>query len=404
MRVVRLFLAVLSMAAVSGEVRADTVDWAFVRSLYARAEPCRDLGRPSIANPEHISVPDRRALRLLDWMLRLDPARCPELAATAWQELDRIVGSPERPDVPVDYLHLAWRAAREGLGRQRDPALAERYARIAWLLDDQPRDMEVWGEAAPQRWLAHPGTTALLEARVAASQYHYRQARLLGEIMLRRDRGGYDPQRALALFSQGRDYLRQADLLSSGEHLPADYRRAGAVLLEHAYLGSDRTQRAMLQVGRRAGAAARTAQQHADALRMLFAASLDGIDDSCALLRAQLGRIEAPTVSLAAEDARLIAAAMDLEGGYGVDVASPAPIRMRALVDPTGRVVYAELLSSSGSLSRDVAARAAWVQYAERVKLSASTGGRLAWVALPPVVATRPLTPHTAPSARGLCQ
>lgn len=399
MRALRLFLAAAMMSATAPAHARDVVDWPLVHELHRLAEPCADLGRPSISNPEIISLPDRRALSMFDWMLRLDPVRCPGLAAAAWERLDRIIGTPERPDAPVDYLHLAWRAAREGLGRTRDPALAERYARVAWLYDDDPRGMEVWGEAATQRWLADPRSAALLEARIEGTSFmDYRQASLLGQIRLRRG-PGYDPQRALALFVQARDYLSQADLLSSGEHMPPDYRRAGALLLQHAYLQVEPTQRGLIQVGRRAGAAARTPQQHADALRILFAGSVDALDDSCALVRRQLGRLgPVPQARLDPRDETRLASHMapNLEGHYGTDVDNPAPIRMRALVDATGRVVYVEQLSSSGSSDRDYAARLAWVRYAELVNLAATARGRTVWVELPPIIATRPLQSTTA--------
>lgn len=386
-------------------------DVEMVRQLEALTEPCRALGRPQMDRRMHVLNFAGQAYDLLDWMLDLDPVQCPGLAEAAATRLQAEVGTPERADVPVQFLELARRSAAEGRGRPRDPAMADRYRRMLWLFSHEDRDFPDWPAAARQQWLERPETVALLAARLARSDDgEWRQARTLAALRLRRDLRGYDPQQAFVLY--GRSYNRelQADLLSDGEHLPADFRRAGRILTDAfgGLIGNYEAQAALLRVGRRALANARTADQRADALRILFAASIEARGDSCALVAAALrafprGRL----VSVSPAEAEQIEEELQREFDPILvtdEPASPRPTVLRALVDPAGRLVHAEVDQSSGSVDRDQSVLAGWAEHAERVDLSASARGDYIWVKLPAVPPLRPLTVSSGRSLRSLCR
>jgi hypothetical protein len=403
-------LACLALPAPAAAQRRADVELA--RQLEALTEPCRTLDRPRMDTRMHVLNYGSHARDLLDWMLGLDPARCPGMAQAAAARIDAEVGTPERPNVPVEYLELARRSAAEGLGRRRDPAMAERYRRMLWLFNfDDRLDFPDWPPAARQQWLERPETVALLAGRLALSEEgEWRQSRMLAALRLRRDRPYYDPQHALLLFARAYDREGQADLLSDGIHMPPDFRRAGQILFDTigGLIGDYDTQAALLRVGRRALAAATTAEQRGDAVRILFAASIEGRDNSCtdagaALQSFRRGRL----VSLSPAETEQIGEEM-----YGKfdpilvtdEPASPRPTVLRALVDPGGRLIHAEVDQSSGSVDRDRSVLHGWARYAERVDLSASTRGRFTWVKLPAVPPLRPLTVTRGPPRGSLCR
>ena len=387
-------------------------DIAQVRELEALTAPCASLGRPRMNMARHVQNYGGHARALLDWMLDLDQARCPGLAQAAAARIEAAVGVPERADVPVEYLGLARRSAAEGLGRRRDPAMADRYRNMLWLFHHDDRlDISDWPAPARQQWLERPETVALLQARLAQTDRgDWRQARMLAALKLLRDRPYYDPREAVVLLARAYAYEERADLLSDGTHLPPDYRRAGEALFEEmgGLIGNDEILRALRRVGRRALAAARTTEQRADALRILFAASIEPEADGCALVRSVLQDFPRRRVATLSEtEAERIAE--DLHGEFDPiyvsdEPSSPRPTVLRGLIDPGGRLIYAEVDQSSGSLDRDRAALAGWADNAERVDLSASAQGRYTWVKLPAVQPEAALSAEWASPPRPLCR
>lgn len=410
----RIWIAALAAclalpAPAAAQRRADVE---MVRQLEALSEPCRASGRPQMDRRMHVLNYAGQAYDLLSWMLDLDPSHCPGLAAAAAARLQAEVGTPERADVPVQYLELARRSAAEGRGRPRDPEMADRYRRVLWLFAHDDRlDFPDWPPAARQQWLERPETIALLAGRLARSdEGEWRQARMLAALRLRRDLPGYDAQQAMTLYGRSYDRERQADLLSDGQHMPADFRRAGRILFDAfgGLTGNYEVQAALLRVGRRALAAARTPDQRADALRILFAASVEAREDSCALTDTALSAFpRARLISLSPAEAGRIEEEMHGEFDpilVNDEPATPRPTVLRALVDPAGRLVYAEVDQSSGSVDRDQSVLVGWAEYAERIDLSASARGRYSWVKLPPVPPLRPLSVMSGRSARSLCR
>ena len=368
--------------------------WEAVDELEAAVASCPSARMPQGARARamamHVHDIEGFMLRQLERMLRADPRACPGVAADAAARVRALAGLPERPDASPRVLALARIAAEEGLGMERDTELADRYGRMQWLLAVQAPELPRWSPEQQQAWLARPETVALLEGAVARNRHATRQATMLAELRLRRDLAGYDPEQALRLFEQAIAYERYAEVLTDGEHMAPDFRRAFAPMFRLGmFTGDDEQRRLLLSVGRRAAAAARTPEQRAQALRILFAGALDDFDGGCALVAEQLRHFgRAPQVQLAPGDAERISDRM--ANAYDAmlvsdEPAQPRPIVLRALIDPRGRVVYAEVRQSSGSLDRDYFPVEAWAQYAEEVDLSATSRGRFVWADLPPI-------------------
>jgi len=391
-----ILLALFTLAAVPA-VAQDREDYAFLHQVQAAAGDCGEP-RPAIGR-EHVPMPARWALRLLGWMLHVDPARCPGVPDAAARMIVSSIGTVETGLFSLDYLRLAWDAAENGLGMPRDQALADRYGRLLWLFDDEPPALPRWSEAERQAWLARRETAELLRAR---NDLHYggtrRSLELEGELRLRRDLPGiYDPQRAVRLLSDSQllfnipNRLRLSRLLTDGQHLPPNYPAAAAPFLTFINWGNGaepEADRELLRIGRLAAATARTPQQRAEAIRILWAATVEQTDGRDALNRMLRPIRRAPRVALAAGDAERIeriedelTASIRLDG----DPKTIRPILLRALIGPDGRVVFAEVVQSSGAPRRDLIALGGWAENNAEVDLSATARGRFVWVDLPPV-------------------
>jgi hypothetical protein len=283
-----------------------------------------------------------------------------------------------------------------------DPALADRYGRMLWLFDDHPPPLPRWPERARQAWLERAQTVALLAARNDTLGLRTRRSlEVEGLLRLRRGRPYYDPRRGAALLETGmlafnmENRLRVSRLFTDGVHLPRDHARAARPFLMLAALRGEiaaAPQRELLRIGRLAAAAARTPAARAVALRILFAAALDGRHGSGEALAAMLARIgPAPERTLAPGDADRIAAVMTREYQIAMPYSSdgePAqltPIGLRALIGPDGHIAFVAVTARSGAPIRDRAALAAWAEHAADVDLSATAAGRFVWVSLPPV-------------------
>ena len=387
-------VAALLAFSAPAAVEPSRLGWDAVDELEAAVVSCPSARMPEGARANaaamHVHDIEGFVLRQLARMLRAHPRACPGIAADAAGRVRALAGLPERADASPRVLALARIAAEEGLGMERDTGLADRYGRMQWLLAVQAPELPRWTPEQQRAWLARPETIALLEAVVARNRHASRQATMLAELRLRRDLPGYDPEQALRLFEQAIAYERYAEVLTDGEHIAPDYRRAfGPMFRLGMFAGDDEQRRLMLRVGRQAAAHARTREQRAQALRILFAGALDDFDGGCALVAEQLRHFRAvPRVPLAAGDAQRIHDRMANEYDpmlVSDEPAQPRPIVLRALIDPEGRVVYAEVRQSSGSLDRDYFPVEAWAQYAEEVDLSATSRGRFVWADLPPI-------------------
>jgi len=410
------FAAILSLAALFLAVapgRAERRDdWEAYQRVDAALGPCAD---PAMRLPAYRGFdPHRDMLRKLDAALEVAPEACPGFRERAVAQAQLLVGDPIRGDADLGALGILEQAAREGRGMAADPALALRYRRLLWLLDDfgrregidptkPPPDMNI---AQGEAWLASPDVIALLEARVATAPTD-RAVRLLAEIRLRRDVPGYDPVRAIdlyatRLFGEDDDY-RLAVLLSDGAHVAPDFPRAAQRLRKHAADDYEprgaRGQRALLRIADRAEAAARTDQDRHDILAILAAAALDGVDDGRQRFDAALARIDPRPRRVAASAvqkraiydalAEKLAYAMDWAyDSVGPDYEDPkglGPIRMAALLDPAGRIVATTILQPSGSPVRDRQARAVYVEHRAVVALPELSRGRYVWIKLLPL-------------------
>jgi hypothetical protein len=377
------------------------------RELQALAAGCDDP-RLNLSAP-HVVVVEQESRRLASAMLRIEPARCAGIAAAARARLSSWVGNPERADADLELLALLHAAAGRGLGGPPDADLADRIARILWLFDEHPAALPRWSEAEWQAWLIRPETMALLEARVASPLRSSRPMRLLGELRLRRELPGYDPQRAISLLERpetsfAHDHrVRVARLLTDGDHLEPDYARAARPLLRSIRYAdhSAASQAELVRIGRLAAAAARSQADRAEALRILWAAALDGRFDAAAdrdALLAGLGAL--PTAALAPGDGERIAASVGREIPiFGISPPEDGsvefePIVIRALIGPDGQVAIAQIIQSSGSALHDRVALGVWAEHGGKADLSATARGRFVWTELPPIIPRYAIEPR----------
>lgn len=409
MSVLRAAAAAASLSVPSAAVAAEPDWWEAMTALRLGNTACfenMDEERSAAI------LPRREALRAIGALLRADSARCPEGPPLAVEQAKRLLGSPDAPDADPVLLGHVWYAAHHGRGMARDPALADRIARLLWLYEGETPAPMAWTEAERQRWLEQPATIALLEAR-AAQRGRGRRTRIvvdrLATLSLRRDLPSYDPRRAVDLLDE--DSLLIGDerriafsrLVTSGEHLPPDFARARRALILYGSMGNQATpelRAELLRVGTLAALRTRTPAERGEALRTLYAAAIDDHPAEVAardrLLR-RLGTV--PTVTLAPADAaaipRVMHQAFATRLGYPRegDPEMLAPIRLRGLIAPDGRLAMAQIIGSSGLRRRDRGILAAWAIDHQKADLSATARGRFVWVELPPVDPELPLYP-----------
>ena len=390
----RLLMLLSLLAAPAGAFNPDSQAWEEVSALRRATDGCPD---PRLRPTGH-HVPDahRELLHVLEGMFQVDPAACPGVREAGAAEIRRRIGIAERADVDLDILALGRRAAEEGRGMAPDPVLADRYGRMLWLFADDAPPMPRWPEEARAAFLTRPETIRLLQAQTGNERTATRRARyLLGEVLLDRGLPTYDPAAAVTLLDRGGRPLRASLLLTDGVHLPVDYPRAGRVLyrLTNPYGVNEELSGELIRVGRLAAAAARTPLERAQAMRILFAASVHdpavAAADRAALLRA-IGPV--PTARLAPGDAERIGRALEWNFAFFMPYragGSPRPdypaAILRGLVGPDGRVALVEIVRPSGSERHDRALLGVWARWSERVDLAATARGRLVWVTLPPV-------------------
>ena len=396
----------VSMAAVCiagaspAAAQPDRASWARdYRALLEVAEPCRDADRRT--GPPHVINPEREARGLVERMLAADPQRCPGVREAAYARLRAWVGEIERPDADSDLLRTLYRAADQGLGTPRDPALADRIGRVLWLFD-RNRPRLAWSEEERWDYLLRPATIELLEGRARRSG-EYRAQALLGEARLRPGSPAYDPAGAVDMLERSavshQEKLRVSGLLTDGELLPRDHDRAARLWLRGLQYASDplEPQRELLRIGRLAAAAARTPAERAAALRILWAASIDGLEGSAAERDSLLGRLgRIARVPLADDDAQRVPAAIDeyvpliaiVPPAQGE--APPPPMLIDALIGPDGRPVMARVVRSSSVPEVDRRILLALAEKGNAADLSATAGGRFVWTRLPPIAPKYP--------------
>lgn len=353
---------------------------------------------------------ERDTIELLGRLVEAEPAQCPGGPAAAAAAIFRLLGPIEAPDADPRLLALAHLAAERGLGMARDEALADRLGRLRWLYGDSPLSLPRWSEAERQAWLEQPATIALLEARVAQRGRRLRtQAAVetLAGLKLRRDLPSHDPAGALDLLDEDslligdERRIRFTRLVTGGAGLPPDFERARRALTLFGSFGDGATPQLRaeyLRVGTLAASSARTAGEWATALRILSAAAIDGHEAEVAARDALIRRLgHIPTVALAPADAAGIPRVMHREFAVRLgyrregDPELLAPIRLKALIAPDGRLAHAEVLGSSGLRRRDRGILSAWAESGALADLSATARGRWVWVELPPVDPELPL-------------
>ncbi|WP_114954763.1 hypothetical protein [Sphingosinicella terrae] len=394
-----MIVAIVAILGLAGAAPADSREYglADLDAVQALAAGCDD---PVLDLPAYRGVDwNRDTRRLLSAMLRTDPGRCPGVAEAAAARITRDVGDPERSDVYLELLELAWQVAETGRGLPRDTDMADRYGRMLWLFADEPPALPRWADGAREAWLVRPATIALLEGRNAVPALRTRRSlQLLAGLRLRRDLAGYDPAEAANLLEDGRlmfnleNRMRFSRLLTAGEHLPPDHVRAARPYLFAVGLWPDREDpylAELLRIARLALSAARTPVERAQALRLLAATSLDESGGELDAGLRRLGRLR--SVPLAAGDAERVGRALDWKIAwatpYGCDdeARGLGPVTLDALIGPDGRVVTTRIALSSGAAECDRGVRIAWAQEGERADLSATARSRFVWTRLPPV-------------------
>jgi hypothetical protein len=367
--------------------------------LQRLSDDFRACDHPSMRlSPYRNYDPHRDLLRELRAMLGAPVDACPDTPGRAVAFLRGAIGDPVRPDADVSLLAMLEAALRSGTGGPPDLPSADALARHLWLVGAE-RGVPGLSAEALEAWAAGSEGVALLEARIAAAPTG-RAIWVRAGQLLDRTRADYDPKRAADLLENSPDRhrdalrLRLSDLLSDGTHLPPDFKRAAALFRAQATGVSEPgfARRALLTVGRRAAAAARSPDERLAALAILAPAALDGGEAGAAYER-ELRRVSAPVVRTPIPRIlfETIRSEMDFAFAYLLDMLpdetkpGSRPIGYEGLVGRDGRLVTVRLAQSSGVTERDEAVRAAWLRRGDEVDFSSVAGGRTAWIMLPPV-------------------
>lgn len=411
----RIALTLAALATILPEVAAAQApdertfgDYAAIQALAAR---CPGITAPNPA--AHVFIPHVAVTSVLGQVLAVDPGRCPGGPQAALAELDRRLGDVEKGDIDLRLLRLAWRAAEQGQGMARDPALADRYGRILWLYSAGSPPLPRWPEQHRRGWMSSPEAVALMEARVAASEQRIigdyvpdyglqnRDIRVvvrrLAEVRLDRAIAGYDPVRAIGWLERLGDAIAVGTALSDGIHAPPDYRRAARLLLPAARApnhaaAAERT--LLLRIGRKAAAAAKTPLDRAEAMRILFAATAHRPAAAIAAERAALMRGIGPVAQAqparrdaecAANFTRMEEIAPMLAPFDGIRPPKPAMIGLRGLIGPDSQLVWVEITRSSGSAAFDAALLGAWASVAGRIRMWETARNRFTLVDFPSI-------------------
>ncbi|HEX9966228.1 MAG TPA: hypothetical protein VGB04_14720 [Allosphingosinicella sp.] len=300
----------------------------------------------------------------------------------------------EAPSAASDdaYALLAdWH--EKGLGVEKNSALALSYRRRAWLLG--------WVAAAPfdgpqeaRAYLVAPETIGFLRGRVARGALGSEWVRLAEALLARRAAGDLAEARTLLKSpeagTESRARLMLAEAALEPDATAADVAQAAARLRPAASLPSDGpgARALLLRLGRLQLAKAGTAEETWDSIQSLAAAAYAGEADPVRAFREALkaanGGLEPATVDAAAPPPRI--QGDDYPASAIRRGATGGVVRLRALVDPRGIVIFTESLEPAQPADFVGAVRAV---YARRpvppVQLAAARPTPYVWMAVRPV-------------------
>lgn len=306
--------------------------------------------------------------------------------------LVRMIAETPSPASNGAYALLAdW--YEQGRGVKKDAPLARAYRRRAWLLG--------WVAAAPfdspqeaRSYLVAPETIGFLRGRIARGAPGIERVRLAEALLARRAAGDLADARTLlkspgpGFDSKARRMLAEAALEPGAS--PAEVAEAAARLRPAASLPADGppARALLLRLARLQLAKAGTADDRWDAILSLAAAAYAGETEAVLAFREALkaanGGLEPATVDAVAPPPRI----------HGDDYppsairrgAAGAVVRLRALVDPRGIVVFTESIEPGQPADFVGAVRGV---YARRpvppVQLAAPRPTPYVWVAVKPV-------------------
>jgi TPR repeat protein len=235
----------------------------------------------------------------------------------------------------------------EGRGVPRDPDAAETWYLRAYALDPLPFIPPGISQARRDAFLASDEAIAMLRDRLRRGSPEREQLRLAAALVLRRSPGDLDEAASLAVRYDATEAqpvrLQIARLLLAGA--PDEAREAtAATLLKGAVssLQSGSEARALLlALGRKRLAAARTPDERVDAIDLIGAAAIAGEPEPLDALRAAVRRENGgsdPAEVEAAAAMKLVLSSEDYPS-YALRQGLEGSVRLRALVDPRGRIV-----------------------------------------------------------------
>jgi hypothetical protein len=268
--------------------------------------------------------------------------RDPKLAL----RLARMIASAPSHASGSAYATLADLSERD-LGAARDGELARTYRRRAWLLG--------WGLVPPfetererDAYLVAPETLDFLRGRIARGAPAKERLRL-AEALLARRRPGDVAEARTVLKDPATDTVPSARLLRANlafepDATAADVAEASARLRPAApyVAGGSQARALLLRLGRLQLAQARTAEATWDSVQSLAASAYAGEAEAAQAFRQALkaanGGAEPATIEAVAPRPRYL----DFPHSAMRRGATEAVVRLRALVDPRGLIIFTE--------------------------------------------------------------
>jgi hypothetical protein len=233
-------------------------------------------------------------------------------------------------------------------GMKRDPALAQLYRRRAWLLGSEPTPLFKTPEEA-RAYLTDAGSIAFLRERIARGAPPKERVRLAEALLARRrpeDRSeAWAVLKAPETAGERQARLLMAKTALESEATPAEVAEAAARLRPVApfpWGGAD-ARSLILRLARLQLVQARTTEEKWDGVQSLAAAAYAAEPEPLrAFLEALLaanGGLEPAAVDAAAPPPRILG---DDYPSLAMRKGISGQIRLRALVDPRGRIIFTE--------------------------------------------------------------
>lgn len=317
---------------------------------------------------------------------------CPRRPQIALRIASAIAAAPSQAS--ADAYRLLGRLRSGWPGVKRDDSLARADLRRGWLLDGM-----LLGElpfAAPEERRAYftsAEAIAWLRDRVSRGAPDQARLRLADALLGRRAPGDVAEARSLLQDPRARNLpgarLMLAETVLDGPADPAEMAEAASVLLP-AITSPDQgpgRRTLLLELGRRQLASAKLPAERWAAIRSLGAAAYAGEPERVAELLAAVTAANGgkPPANATAKRGAIAALRVDDYPSRALREGIAGDVLLRALVDPTGRVIFTQSMQAAPQILVDSARRHFALRPPHSLELATPPPTPYVWVDLPPV-------------------